>query len=593
LVLHQLQPRNLIIPLNESVDELKPRALDLYRYFLAAYPGRTALMMGLMSVAGVAEGIGVLALIPVLEFAESATGPSSAVGLAVVRMLGSIGLEPTLAILLLGIVVLITVKALFLLLANRQVGFVVAQVTRDLRLQLVRAVLKVRWRYFSGRTIGQFTSAIVAEANRAAAAYREACHLVAALIQILAYLVIAATISWRVALGTIVIAGVMGRLLRGFVRAGRSSGHDQTRLNRSLSSRLIDVLQGIKPLKAMGREQLVWPLLAAEVDGLNQAQRKQVAASEGLRAFQEPLLTVLLACGLFFVIEVGNQPLSSVLILAFVFYRLMQHINTLQMRYQIMSTGESAFFSILDEIAGARAEEEHAGGGRQPGALRKGIELRGVSFGYGDRSVLDHVSLSIPAGGFVALTGESGSGKTTLADLVAGLYLPEGGVILVDEVPLQELDLYRWRQQIGYVPQEMLLFNDTILRNVTLGEEGIGRDEVEEALTMAGAWDFVTEKPRGLDHLIGERGGTLSGGQRQRIAIARALVRKPSLLILDEVTTALDPATEQAICDTLRDLSGKVTILSISHQPALRDAADVAYLMHGGRLEPLKRTADV
>jgi ATP-binding cassette subfamily C protein len=103
----------------------------------------------------------------------------------------------------------------------------------------------------------------------------------------------------------------------------------------------------------------------------------------------------------------------------------------------------------------------------------------------------------------------------------------------------------------------------------------------------------VTEKPRGLDHLIGERGGTLSGGQRQRIAIARALVRKPSLLILDEVTTALDPATEQAICDTLRDLSGKVTILSISHQPALRDAADVAYLMHGGRLEPLKRTADV
>jgi ATP-binding cassette subfamily C protein len=546
-------------------------------------------MVGLMVVAGVAEGIGVVALIPVLEFAEGDGTPSSRMGRAVVTALGTIGLEPKLSVLLVGIVGLITLKAVLLLLAKRQVGFTVARVTRDLRLQLMRAVLKVRWRYFSSRTIGQFTSAIIAEANRSANAYREACNMLAALMQIFAYLAVAALLSWQVALGTVVVGAIMARVFRGFVRAGRAAGQDRTRLNRSLASRLIDVLQGIKPLKAMGRESLVWPLLESETEGLNQAQRRQVTATEGLKAFQEPLLTVLLAIGLFVVIEIGDQPLSSVLILAFVFYRLMQHINTLQSRYQTMSTGEAAFFSMLDELEEARAEEEHPGGGRDPGTLSESIELRGVHFAYDERPVLDGVDLTIEAGSFVAITGESGSGKTTMADLVAGLYLPDEGTVLIDGVPLQELDVSAWRHQIGYVPQEMLLFNDTILRNVTLGDAGLSEEAVVEALKMADAWDFVTEKDDGLEHLIGERGGTLSGGQRQRIAIARALVRKPSLLILDEVTTALDPATEQAICNTLRKLGGQVTILSISHQPALREAADVAYLMRAGRLDPLPK----
>lgn len=573
------------------MEDIKPRARELYRYFLTAYPGRTALMVGLMVVAGFAEGVGVVALIPVLEFAEGGEGPSSRIGRAVVSVLEGMGIEPRLSVLLVGIVILITLKAFFLLLAKRQVGFTVARVTRDLRLQLMSAVLKVRWRYFSDRTIGQFTSAIIAEANRSAGAYREACNLLAAVVQMLAYLAIAAWISWKVALGTVVIGVVMARVFRRFVRASRSAGRDQTRHNRSLASRLIDVLQGIKPLKAMGREDLVWPLLETETEGLNIAQRRQVTASEGLKAFQEPLLTLLLAVGLFFVIEVGDQPLSSVLILAFVFYRLMQHINTLQNRYQTMSNGESAFISLLEELQDAKVAEEHLGGGRAPGTLTRGIEMKGVRFAYDERPVLDGVDLTIPAGSFLAISGESGSGKTTLADLVTGLYMPQEGEVLVDGVPLPELDLLAWRRRIGYVPQEMLLFNDTILRNVSLGDESVTRDQVVKALKMAGAWDFVAEKGEGVDHMIGERGGMLSGGQRQRIAIARALVRQPSLLILDEVTTALDPATEQAICNTLQGLGGKVTILSISHQPALREAADIAYLMREGRLELLSTAA--
>jgi len=542
-------------------------------------------MVVLMVIAGLAEGVGVVTLIPMLELAESGAEPTSDLGRTVVRALGAMGLEPKLSTLLIVVVVLITLKALFLLLANRQVGYTLARVTRDLRLSLLRALLSVRWRYFSTRTIGQFANAITTEAQRASAAYKEACFLMAALFQVSAYLIVLWLLSWKVAVTTVIVGILMSWLLRRFVREGRSAGRTQTVLNRALSSRVVDVLQGIKPLKAMGREGLVWPLLEEETDGLMVAHRRQVLASEGLKAFQEPMLTILLAMGLYLVLDVGGQPLSSALVLAFVFYRLMRHINTMQERYQVMTIGESAFFALVGELGEARHEEEHPGGCVMPGPLRDRITLRGISFSYDDSPVLGGVDLTIPAGSFITIAGGSGSGKTTLADLIAGLYEPEKGEIKVDGVSLRELDLRAWRKRIGYVPQEMLLLNDTVLRNVTLGDESLSREDVERALVQAGAWEFVREKPGGVEHRVGERGGMLSGGQRQRIAIARALVTHPTLLILDEVTTALDPLTEQAICKTLRSLTPEVTILSISHQAALRDASDESYLMMDGHLE--------
>jgi ATP-binding cassette subfamily C protein len=167
--------------------------------------------------------------------------------------------------------------------------------------------------------------------------------------------------------------------------------------------------------------------------------------------------------------------------------------------------------------------------------------------------------------------------------LIVGLHRPSRGCVLIDDVPLDEIDLRAWRQRIGYVPQEMFLFHDTVYHNVALGDPSIDRSAVREALEAAGAWDFVAQLPGMLDAVLGERGSKLSGGQRQRIAIARALVHRPRLLVLDEVTTALDPDTEAGICATLRALRGRVTVLTISHQPAMVEAADLVYRLDGGR----------
>jgi ATP-binding cassette subfamily C protein len=169
------------------------------------------------------------------------------------------------------------------------------------------------------------------------------------------------------------------------------------------------------------------------------------------------------------------------------------------------------------------------------------------------------------------------------------LHRPDDGDVRIDGVPIAELDLQRWRGMIGYVPQELLLYHDTIMVNVTLGEPSFTRQDVEDALRQAGAWDFVSALPEGIDHVVGERGALLSGGQRQRIAMARALVHKPKLLILDEATSALDPHTAAMIVRNVIDLAhaNNLTVLSITHQPTWVAAADKVIRVEGGKVEEI------
>jgi ATP-binding cassette subfamily C protein len=248
-----------------------------------------------------------------------------------------------------------------------------------------------------------------------------------------------------------------------------------------------------------------------------------------------------------------------------------------------MRSLDSAFWSLQATIEGAKRNCEAAPGGLTP-LLEKSLRLDKVTFGYETTQVLWDASLSIPAGSFTAIVGSSGAGKTTIADLFTGLIRPQQGHIWIDDLLLEQVDLRQWRRMIGYVPQETFLLHDTVLQNVTLGDANLTEADAEEALCAAGAWDFVRALPMGVRSSVGERGAALSGGQRQRIAIARALAHRPKLLILDEVTSALDPDSEAAICRTLQGLRGQLTILAISHQPAIVQAADSVYRLERGHV---------
>jgi ATP-binding cassette, subfamily C, bacterial len=573
---------------------LSRTSTDLIRYFLRNYPRRSALIVGLLFLSGLAEGFGVVSLLPLLELAVGErSGDPSGVMKAVESVLGRVGLQPTLGVLLSAIVLGMFMKGLFMWLAVRQQGYAVAGIARDLRLMLIRALLKARWSYFISKRAGQVSNSIGHEAHRASMAYAAACSLLASIVQVLIYLTVALLISPQVAIAAVVAGGVVLLILSRLVSVGREAGILQTELIKSLSSRLIDALYGMKPIKAMGRESHLQPLLEAETRDLNEAQQRQVLASGVLTSFQEPLLVAVLALGLFVVMTQGVTTFGALLVLAFLFHRLVGRIQILQSNYQSLAISESAFWSLHDAVEQARAQAEQSAGRQAPPPLRSGIELRDVDFSYGEHQVLRQLSMSIPPGQFTAVTGTSGAGKTTIADLLLGFYMPDSGSILVDGVPLDTIDLAAWRRSIGYVPQEMMLFHDSIKRNVTLGDDAYTEEDVVHALKAAGAWEFVSRLPAGVETVVGERGARLSGGQRQRIAIARALVSRPLLLLLDEVTTALDPATEAEICATLAGLTGDVTIVSISHQQAMREVADVVYRLEAGSVSALVSGGDV
>jgi ATP-binding cassette subfamily C protein len=552
-------------------------------YFFTAHRWRSLLAITLLGLAGLMEGVGVVTLIPMLEVAAGGDTPTG-ISRAIIGAVEAVGLEPSVGVLLGVVFGTILVKSALVWLAMTQVGKTMIHVVGQLRLRLLSAMLGARWRYFGTERSGVWANAISNEAVQSGAAFRQACEILAAVFPIGTYVALATLISWQTSLLALVAGSLLLVVLRGFVAITRRVAEQAVVLTKALAGLTVDVVHGLKPIKAMARERLIFPVLKANVRSIDGALVKTIYAQENRRFFQEPSLALLLALAMFGLIRFAALPMASLLVLALMFYRILQRLNRLQLQYQTLVTGEASFWSLMDRIQEAESHREPVAPAPMPIELRRDIRFESVSFAYGDVPVLRALDLVIPAGSFVAILGESGSGKTTLADLVVGLHEPTGGRILVDGQNLADLDLRTWRKRIGYVPQEMLLLNDTIKRNVTLGDESLSDEDVRWALEHAGAWDFVGRTPLGPDSPVGEHGAKLSGGQRQRIAIARALVTRPSLLILDEVTTALDPATEAAICETLGALRGEVTVLSISHQPAMREVADEAYLMQAGRL---------
>jgi ATP-binding cassette, subfamily C, bacterial len=562
---------------------LSPSSRQLIAFFFTAYRGRSALLVGLLGLAGLAEALGVATLLPLLDAVGGTEGGErSAAGAAVERLLNAFGAEPTLPTLLVLIVLAMFLKAGFRLLAMQQVGYTVAHVATDLRLRLLRALTVTSWPYFVGQRVGRFSNAVGGEAGRAANAYRSACALFAAFVQVLVYTTVAMLVSWQVAVLGIAAGGLMIMLLSRAVQMSRDAGQRQNLALRTLSSRLTDALSGIKAIKAMGREEHLQPLLEHETEALRAAQKKQVLAGELLISAQEPMLALLLAVGIYVGTTTFDLPVGYVFMLGFLFYRLAGRISTMQVEYQAIAGGEAAFAS-LQEVTDAAWEARESTSGRHSPRLEREIVFDNVSFSHGEKEVLINADLRIAAGEFVTIVGASGAGKTTAIDLLVGFFNPAGGRVQIDDVPLQDMNLRAWRQFVGYVPQETFLFHDSLRENVTLGDPSLTDEDVLRALRLAGAEAVVEALPNGILTPLGERGSKLSGGQRQRVGLARALVRTPVLLILDEVTSALDLETELGICETLSQLPGQVTIIAISHRPGFVDRADRIVKLHDGR----------
>ena len=562
--------------------------------FFRAYPWRTSLALVAIIFAGIADGLSISSLLPLLNLVTRgnsndgtlALDPSmagSGVEAAILNFMAIIGLKATLGILLILVVLTVFIKSMLTLLANYHVGYSAAYIITDLRLALLRAVLTTRWEYFLHQPAGKLANAMATEAYRASEAYVFGVTMLAMIFQAIVYMAIAFSVSWKTTMSALAIVAVILSISHLLVRMARRAGKLQTKLNKSLLTRLIDTLQSVKSLKAMAREDQVDSVLSGETSKLNRAMQHEIFSRELLDAVQNPLFTTVIAIGIYYALQYLGMSFAEVMVLVILLLRALSQLGKIQKQHQKMASRESAFWSIRRAINRAEQAREVSTGTTEP-RLESDIRFENVTFAYGDKPILRDLTITIPARTLTTIIGPSGAGKTTLVDLVIGLYQPLSGTIYIDNKPLNQIDMKKWRRKIGYVPQEQLLLNDSILTNVTFGDPALTESDAEYALKAAGAWDFVSAIPEGIHANVGERGARLSGGQRQRIMIARALAHRPIMLILDEPTSALDPHSEAVISETLRALRKDYTILAISHQPALAETADVTYRLQDGQI---------
>lgn len=558
---------------------------QIFRIFFKAEGTRPFLVLASLLLAALFEGIGISTILPAMSLiaGDSAESSSSGLGMALNSAFAFVGMAPTLGNLILVITGALVLKAVVSFFALTYAGITAARVSIRLRQKLMAALFGASWKFYSSQHGGGFANAISNDATRTGEAYLLAAQFASLSVQAVIYTLIAVYMDWRLALLGLAVGTVMAVALNSLVRMSKRAGYKQTDRTRLLTISVVDLLANIKPLKTMHRYGPMQASLQDTMKRLQRSLRIREVSKQALSQGGDAITAVAVGAVVYVSYTFWQIPLSQLLVGGILFLKVVQNVTRLQRMLQLSVQIESAYQRMTELIGLAEANREVRGGTEQPDTQAE-CRFEGVSFAHGEKMVLHEVDLTIPARGITVLKGPSGAGKTTIVDLFIGLYEPSAGQILMGGTPLAAIDIVALRRRIGYVPQELSLLHSTIRENITLGDSSISDERVRQALDLAGATAFLASLPDGLDTDVGETGGKLSGGQRQRISLARALVTEPDILILDEVTSALDPATEAEIVRNIADLSRRYTIIIITHREAWAEIADRLYDVRDGEV---------
>jgi ATP-binding cassette, subfamily C, bacterial len=556
------------------------------------YAGKKAwIYFALTVLLGLTEGVGLLMLIPLLHligFYEG--GKSDRASLLVRAFFDMTGLPLTLSTILCVYIVIVSAHTLasrYQEVLNARLSLGYTQFMQD---RLYRAFAWVDWLGFAQMRGTDVVRVLTNDLIRVGFATGKLLELIAIAVLTLIYIGVVLSVSNIMTLLVLASIAVILLFLQRYNRQAHSLGEAYQKAVENLYIQATEHLSGMKIAKSYGLESEFVKRFSAIT---------QQIAIQGIGFLQVDAVTQMyhrigaaIALSTFFYI--GTKFLvihpSSLLLVVFVFARLSPKVSLVQHYTQFISNCLPAYraTTLLQERFEAANESPFPSLVR-PLRLRTDIRLSQVSFsynGHGESHALFKTDLVIRARSTVAVVGPSGSGKTTLADLIMGLLVPTEGTILIDGRPLTGELIYRWRESIGYVPQETFLFHDTIRNNLLLVRPGAVEEELWAALRHAAADAFVTALPDGLDTVVGDRGVRLSGGERQRIALARALLRNPTVLILDEATSSLDADNERKIQDAMEGLHGELTMVIIAHRlSTIRRADNIVVLDEGWVVE--------
>ncbi|PBB14585.1 ABC transporter ATP-binding protein [Mesorhizobium loti] len=536
------------------------------------------------------EGISILLLVPLLHLVGRAD-QDFAVRLPnndFVRWLVPDG-TLQLTTVLCALVGLVAVQAAF----NRFKSVYMARLLFDfinrLRMNLFESIGKARWGVFSRMRSSDLDHALTGDIDRVQGAAFSLLMLVKISVLLVGYLVISMFISPVMTAFAIVIGIVMFIALQPFRARATAFGRVLTSNRQDQYRTVSEFLGGIKVAKSLNVEASYFAQLQSTLEKMKADNIDYVRNSSIGTAVFQVASVVGLSLFIYVALVRFNLSLAEIVVLLLVFMRIAPRFMDMQTQAQQVLINLPAYTAMRSLQARFDAEREpgHAESeNMQKLSLDTGLNIRGVSFSYDDsgKAVVSDITFGLPAGKVTALIGPSGSGKSTIADMLLGLLEPTAGKILVDGVEIDAGNRRRWRDQVAYVPQDVFLLHDTIAANLRLAAPQASDDDLWTALRAAHAGDFVERLDQRLETVVGDRGVRLSGGERQRIALARALLRKPSLLILDEATSALDWQNQSLIARSIDGLRGAMTILTIAHRPSMIAFADWVVAMEDGRI---------
>lgn len=532
----------------------------------------------------IADAISIFSIIPVVDFL---TKPDL-VGASIftrkaVDLIGLLHIPPTAVTFLMIFFLLNLLKVGFQIFAKYYILKTKYAVLRDITIGTFRDFFNSKWYFFSSGKQGVFLNTFLREIAVVGDAFGAMAMFFAGILNVIFYLAVPLYLSWKVTSICMVTALIFAWP---FMLLGRVT-YKLGKRNTATANRMGSVIQ-----EAIGMAKIVLGFTnqRKSVDALEHAfddHRKATIKSQTLRAaislVYYPFGLFVLVIGLLISLNL-SIPFAVAAALFYSLLKIMPSVGDLAAQKNMLDN----FFPSYEQVEDLRKralELKQQSGSKQFTGFKRELTAEGVYFGYPNREdIIVNINIRIPKGAMVALVGESGSGKSTIIDMIMGFHESTRGFVKIDGVALGEFDINSYRQKIGYVPQDSILFNLSIRDNLLWANERATDDDIVHACRQANSEDFIKDLPEGYDTIVGDRGVRLSGGQIQRIALARAMLRRPDILILDEATSALDTRSEQLIQQAVENIARETTVIVVAHRLSTIKNSSYIYVIERGHV---------
>lgn len=543
----------------------------------------------LMVILSLTIGTELMLLIPLLKLMgiEGTSGSFGKLARFALGLFQGVGAQPTLITCLAGYVLMVSAHAWLSRLQSAVNMTLQTGLATNLRERLYRAIVNTNWLYFSKKRSSDFTHALTEQIERVDSLTYHFLTLISDALVTPVYILLAVQLSAAMTGAVFMGGAALLFLLRSQTKKAHRIGEEVSEATNRMYAAVIEHMAGIKTTKSYNAEEQNINIFSKLIHHVAQIASSSVKNMSQAKCWFDIGSVVILGFVLYVSFHYLQISAAAVLLLLYIFSRIMPRFSSLEQNYQMFINFLPAFRAVTKLEAECLSRAEPKVTRKEKIEFKRAIQLERIGFSYyeGDNHppLFQNLNLTIRTGQTTAIVGPSGSGKSTIADLIIGLITPQEGRLLVDDLVLGPGQIESWRDQIGYVAQDTFLFHDTVRANLLWACPSASYEDLKQALRFAQCEEFIPGLPRGIEAVVGDRGVLLSGGERQRLALARALLRQPSLLVLDEATSSLDSENENRILKAIEGLHGQMTILVISHRLSTVQKADVIHVLDEGQ----------